>query len=144
MRTTRTCRTDPPRQQDLQLRTKEKEKKEEDANKCAVCGKDVRFFCDCRDGDQDFERLLPDGGKVEAGHRQLRRWQAHGGARQRAQVRPPSPPRPYQGRPTPKYGVDGRGRGRGVGASAPPHKQARRSTVADRAAAAHASMCMNS
>ena len=103
-----------------ELRTKEKEKKEEDANKCAVCGKDVRFFCDCRDGDQDFERPLPDGWKKS----KLGFTDNYGDAKLTAahanelKVRPPSPPRPYQGRPTPKYGVDGRGRGGGVGASA--------------------------
>lgn len=31
---------------------KAKKKLEEEANECALCGKDVRFFCDCRSGDK--------------------------------------------------------------------------------------------
>ena len=45
------------------LRRKEKDQKERDANKCPICDKDVRFFCACRDGDPDYERPLPDGWK---------------------------------------------------------------------------------
>ena len=32
-------------------------------NNCPLCGKDVRFFCKCREGDRDYERPLPEGWK---------------------------------------------------------------------------------
>mmetsp|Transcript_20861 Transcript_20861/g.67301 ORF Transcript_20861/g.67301 Transcript_20861/m.67301 type:complete len:302 (-) Transcript_20861:158-1063(-) len=46
-----------------ELERKEKKRQEELANECALCGKDVRFFCDCRSGDKDYEKPLPEGWK---------------------------------------------------------------------------------
>jgi len=46
---------------DLERKAKEEKTKEE--NLCPLCGKDVRFFCDCRSGDKDYERPLPEGWK---------------------------------------------------------------------------------
>ena len=46
---------------DLARKAKEAEAKEE--NECPLCGKDIRFFCDCRSGDKDYERPIPDGWK---------------------------------------------------------------------------------
>jgi len=46
-----------------ELERKAKQKEEEEQNACPLCGKDVRFFCDCRSGDKDYERPLPEGWK---------------------------------------------------------------------------------
>ena len=46
-----------------ELQRKDKEEKEKQANMCPLCGKDVRFFCDCRLDDKDYERPLPQGWK---------------------------------------------------------------------------------
>ena len=46
---------------DLERKAKEKARKEE--CECPLCGKDVRFFCDCRNNDPDYERPMPEGWK---------------------------------------------------------------------------------
>jgi hypothetical protein len=46
-----------------ELKRKDKENKEKEANTCPLCGKDVRFFCECRTDDKDYERPLPQGWK---------------------------------------------------------------------------------
>jgi hypothetical protein len=40
---------------------------EEQTNECALCGKDVRFFCDCRSGDKARQTL--DQGAARCGLR---------------------------------------------------------------------------
>ncbi len=91
-----------------ELERKEKEKKTNDANHCPLCGKDIRFFCACREHDKDYERPLPEGWKrSELGFTDNYDKYSSDNAAQ-LKPRPPSPPRPYQGRVAPKYGLDGR------------------------------------
>ncbi len=45
------------------LARKAREGAAKEANECPLCGKDIRFFCDCRAGDKDYERPLPEGWK---------------------------------------------------------------------------------
>ena len=63
---------------------------------------DVRFFCNCREDDKDYERPLPEGWKKS----QLGFSDNYGdyslAEPSALKQRPPSPPRPYQGRPAPK------------------------------------------
>lgn len=92
-----------------ELARKDREEKEKQANTCPLCGKDVRFFCDCRLNDKDYERPLPQGWKnSELGFSDNYEQYslAEPGLLQKP---PPAQPRPYQGRPTPKYGLDGKG-----------------------------------
>jgi len=52
------------RQQKMaELKRKAGEEVTKQENTCPLCGKDVRFFCSCRDGDRDYERPLPEGWK---------------------------------------------------------------------------------
>jgi len=92
-----------------ELKRKAKENEEKEANLCPICGKDVRFFCDCRSEDRDYERPLPDGWKKsELGFTDTYDAYDTGGSKQ-LKVRPPSPPRPYQGG-LHKYGMGGSAR----------------------------------
>lgn len=79
---------------------KAKKKLEEEANECALCGKDVRFFCDCRSGDKDYERPLPEGWKdprlgfcdpIFEGVKY------HAGGVDQLKPKPPPQPQPYRG-----------------------------------------------
>ena len=78
------------------------------ANECPLCGKDVRFFCECRSDDKDYVRPLPQGWK----NNQLGFEDSYDSysLANPAQLRPslPQQPRPYQGRTSPKYGLDGK------------------------------------
>ena len=79
------------------LKNKAKQQQEIEANMCSICGKDVRFFCACREDDRDYERPLPDGWKQsELGFTDTYDHYSTGNATQ-LKPRPPSPPRPYQG-----------------------------------------------
>jgi tetratricopeptide (TPR) repeat protein len=92
-----------------ELARKDKEEKEKQANLCPICNKDVRFFCECRTYDKDYERPLPQGWKdsqLGFSDNYEKYSLAEPGL---LKQRPPSPPRPYQGRPAPKYGLDGKG-----------------------------------
>ena len=91
-----------------ELKRKDKEEKEKQANLCPLCGKDVRFFCSCREHDKDYERPLPQGWKdCKLGFSD--NYDKYSLAEpDKLKKRPPSPPRPYQGRPGPKYGFDGK------------------------------------
>jgi hypothetical protein len=87
---------------------KEKEKLEKEANLCPLCDKDVRFFCECRVHDKDFERPLPQGWKnSEMGFED--NYDGYSLA-EPSKLKPSAPPqpRPYQGRIAPKYGLDGK------------------------------------
>ena len=46
-----------------EAKKKYKGKIEKEADLCHICGKDVRFFCECRADDKDYERPLPQGWK---------------------------------------------------------------------------------
>ena len=87
---------------------KEKEKLEKEANLCPLCDKDVRFFCECRAHDKDFERPLPQGWK----HSEMGFEDNYDGYSlaepSKLKPSPPPQPRPYQGRIAPKYGLDGK------------------------------------
>ena len=87
---------------------KAKEAAEKAANLCVLCGKDVRFFCECRAYDKDYERPLPQGWKdSELGFSD--NYDKYSSAEpELIQQRPPEQPRPYQGRTAPKYGLDGK------------------------------------
>jgi len=89
-----------------ELQRKAKDEEEKEANLCPICGKDVRFFCDCRTDDRDYERPLPQGWKrSELGFTDTYDTYDTGHAKQ-LNPRPPSPPRPYQGG-LHKYGLGG-------------------------------------
>jgi len=89
-----------------EAKRKAKEADEKLANSCPICGNDVRFFCDCRVDDRDYERPLPDGWKKsELGFTDTYDAYDTGKATQ-LKPRPPSPPRPYQGGMH-KYGLGG-------------------------------------
>ena len=45
----------------LEERRKATEEQARAANRCPLCGEDVRYFCDCRAGDDDYRRPLPAG-----------------------------------------------------------------------------------
>ena len=45
----------------LEERRKATEAQARAANRCPLCGEDVRYFCDCRAGDDDYRRPLPAG-----------------------------------------------------------------------------------
>ena len=88
---------------------KAKEAKATAANECPLCGKDVRFFCECRTGDKDYERPLPQGWKdSQLGFSDdYDKYSLADPSLVRS--RPPEQPRPYQGRTgAPKYGLDGK------------------------------------
>ena len=53
-------------QKEKERREKEKERKEKQRNACTLCGKDMRFFCNCRVEDPDYDRPLPEGWKKSA------------------------------------------------------------------------------
>jgi len=91
-----------------ELKRKDKENKEKEANTCPLCGKDVRFFCECRTDDKDYERPLPQGWKdCQLGFSD--NYDKYSLAEPSLiQERPPPQPRPYQGRVAPKYGLDGK------------------------------------
>lgn len=91
-----------------ELARKAKEEKEKEANLCPLCGKDVRFFCDCRTDDKDYERPLPQGWKdSKLGFED--NYEKYSLAEPSLlKEKPPPQPRPYQGRPAPKYGLDGK------------------------------------
>ena len=91
-----------------ELARKDKEEKEKQANLCPLCNKDVRFFCECRQHDKDYERPLPQGwkdSKLGFSDNYEKYSLAEPGLLKK---RPPEGPKPYQGRPAPKYGLDGR------------------------------------
>ena len=92
-----------------ELKRKAKEEEEKRANECPLCGKDVRFFCECRAHDKDYERPLPQGWKdSKLGFEDS--YDKYSLAEPGKLAPTPDPgPRPYQGRPGPKYGLDGRG-----------------------------------
>jgi hypothetical protein len=50
----------------LELERKAKEEDTKQENLCPLCGKDVRFFCDCRAGDKDYDRPLPEVRRLAA------------------------------------------------------------------------------
>jgi len=93
-----------------ELQRKEKDAREKEENLCPLCDKDVRFFCECRTGDKDYERPLPQGWK----NSKLGFEDNYDGysLAEPAKLKPsPAPqPRPYQGRIAPKYGLDGKAR----------------------------------
>ena len=75
----------------------EEAEKTKQENLCPICDKDVRFFCDCRAHDKDYERPLPEGWKnCKLGFTDTYDKYSTGDADQ-LKPRPPSPPRPYQG-----------------------------------------------
>ena len=91
-----------------ELARKDKEDKEKQANSCPLCGKDVRFFCACREFDKDYERPIPQGwkdSKLEFSDNYDKYSLAEPAL---IKERPPEQPRPYQGRVAPKYGLDGK------------------------------------
>ena len=45
----------------LEERRKATEEQARAANRCPLCGEDVRYFCDCRAGDEDYRRPLHAG-----------------------------------------------------------------------------------
>ena len=45
----------------LEERRKAGEEQARAANRCPLCGEDVRYFCDCRAQDDDYRRPLPEG-----------------------------------------------------------------------------------
>jgi tetratricopeptide (TPR) repeat protein len=94
-----------------ELERKAKEEREKEANLCPICNKDVRFFCNCRDFDKDYERPLPQGWKnSKLGFSD--NYEKYSLADPSLlKERPPDAPRPYQGRPAPKYGLDGKAAG---------------------------------
>jgi len=90
-----------------ELQRKDKEAKEKEANLCPLCDKDVRFFCECRTEDKDYERPLPQGWKdSKLGFED--NYDGYSLAEPaKLKEAPPPQPRPYQGRIAPKYGLDG-------------------------------------
>lgn len=88
---------------------KAKEEEEKQANLCPICGKDVRFFCSCRDEDKDYERPIPQGWKDSKLGFNDNYEQYSLSEPALIKDRPPEQPRPYQGRVAPKYGLDGKG-----------------------------------
>jgi len=91
-----------------ELQRKDKEEKEKQANMCPLCGKDVRFFCDCRLDDKDYERPLPQGWKDSKLGFEDNYDKYSLAEPSKLKESPPAQPRPYQGRPSPKYGLDGK------------------------------------
>jgi len=91
-----------------ELKRKDKEEKEKLANLCPICDKDVRFFCDCRVHDKDYERPLPQGWKDSKLGFDDNYDKYSLADPDKLAPAPPPQPRPYAGRPSPKYGLDGK------------------------------------